>query len=281
MNIHSAGAYSGASHLLINTGNLQIEYKEIDIMTDTTLYFSFTEPFLCLCINIGRQINFNADKNRQVSFSEHQYNFFSGPAMDFNCNLQKGNYQMLMVHFPYSYLSYPANSIIKPGTSAMLFAEQQETDHHMLILIKHIIHSQMAVTGVQQDAWLLIDHCLKKRDDHHTHMLTISSADNEKLLKIKTYLLENLDQPTSIRKLSRMYGMNEFYLKKGFKQLFSTNISDFIQRERLEMARGLILTTDRPMKDIALLAGYSNTANFSNAFKKKYGIPPARFKKIY
>jgi AraC-like DNA-binding protein len=41
----------------------------------------------------------------------------------------------------------------------------------------------------------------------------------------------------------------------------------------------MLLDTNKPVFEIASDAGYSGTGNFSNAFKKHYGVSPNQFRR--
>jgi AraC-like DNA-binding protein len=47
----------------------------------------------------------------------------------------------------------------------------------------------------------------------------------------------------------------------------------------LERAAILLLDTNKTIFEIAADIGYSGSGNFSNAFKKRYGISPAQFRR--
>jgi len=81
-------------------------------------------------------------------------------------------------------------------------------------------------------------------------------------------MLQHLDEPLTIRELSRKVAMNECYLKKGFKEIFGTTIYDYFQRERMEKARQLLYEQGLSVSEVASRMGYSSISHFSTAFKK-------------
>jgi AraC-like DNA-binding protein len=58
-----------------------------------------------------------------------------------------------------------------------------------------------------------------------------------------------------------------------------TTFSEILERERMAMARKLLLTTDAPIANIAGLLDYSATAPFTQAFKRWTGMSPMEFRK--
>ena len=101
-----------------------------------------------------------------------------------------------------------------------------------------------------------------------------TKADKEKLINAKELLISRIDNPPTIVELSKLVGVNEYKLKKGLKELFGTTIFGYIHSLRMSMAKRLLLGTDKTAKEIAYETGYSSAQHFSNAFKKKFGVPP-------
>ena len=79
----------------------------------------------------------------------------------------------------------------------------------------------------------------------------------------------------TLKELARIFGTNEYKLKVGFKYLFKTSIYQFYNNERLKRSLLLIKHTRIPLKNIALMAGFSTYPNFSRAFKIKFGYSPS------
>jgi AraC-like DNA-binding protein len=106
------------------------------------------------------------------------------------------------------------------------------------------------------------------------------TADVEKLYALREYLHRYYLQPDlSLAGLCREFGLNEFVLKKGFKQLFDTTVFGYIQRLRMEHARLLMLEGGLTVAEAADALGYANPQHFSSAFKKLWGDSPGRLVK--
>jgi len=101
-----------------------------------------------------------------------------------------------------------------------------------------------------------------------------SEQDRRKLIETKELLLLRIDNPPTIVELSKLIGINEYKLKKGFKELFGTTIYGYIHDCRMTLAKRLLLGTSKSAKEIAYDTGYSSPQHFSNAFKKKFGVTP-------
>lgn len=102
-----------------------------------------------------------------------------------------------------------------------------------------------------------------------------NKIEREKILKAKEIILSRLNNPPTIPELSVQIGINQCYLKKGFKELFGTTVYDFVQEHRMSKAKMLLSTTDYSVAQVADHIGYSSASNFSAAFKKHVGIFPS------
>jgi len=75
--------------------------------------------------------------------------------------------------------------------------------------------------------------------------------------------------------------LNPDYLTRIFKKEIGMTISDFVVGERIELAKELLLKTDKHINSIASSIGYSNFSHFSRIFKKSTGRTPQEFRQTH
>ncbi|WP_116871454.1 helix-turn-helix domain-containing protein [Vibrio splendidus] len=95
-----------------------------------------------------------------------------------------------------------------------------------------------------------------------------------KIEDIISYIEINLDQPLSLESIASKFSMSISNLQRRFKQSYNLTINGYIRHRRLDIARqhlerGLVSITEA-----AYEAGYQHPSNFTNAFKKAFGVPP-------
>lgn len=105
-----------------------------------------------------------------------------------------------------------------------------------------------------------------------------SNVDKQKLFEAKEYLIGHINTPPTIVELSKLIHLNEFKLKKGFKELFGTTVFGYIHQTRMSLAKRLLLDTQKSAKEIAYEVGYSSPQHFSKAFKKEFDTTPDRIR---
>ncbi len=111
-------------------------------------------------------------------------------------------------------------------------------------------------------------------DQHLDRPYIKSATDRKKLIEAKELLTAHLNQPPTINTLAKRVGLNEYKLKKGFKELFGTTVFGYIHHNRMQLAKRLLLETEQSAKQIAYAIGYSSPQHFSKAFKKAFGVTP-------
>jgi len=111
------------------------------------------------------------------------------------------------------------------------------------------------------------------------NVLKLDDFDIEAIKKAKDILIQNMQNPPSIIELSRMVAINDFKLKKGFKEVFGITPYNLLVDYRLELAKKIFQEGDMNINEIAEYIGYKYTQSFSRAFMQKYGIQPKKLMK--
>ncbi len=107
----------------------------------------------------------------------------------------------------------------------------------------------------------------------------LSNEENvRKVKQAKNIIIENMMSPPCTSELARMVGLSVHKLTTGFKNVYGDTIYSFLQNYKIEYARKILQDSDTKINDVAYTIGYSNPSHFIDAFKKKYGITPKKFK---
>ena len=101
----------------------------------------------------------------------------------------------------------------------------------------------------------------------------------ERIHYAKEILLREMYNPPSLAELARQVGLNDFLLKKGFRQVFGNTVFGELQAHRLELAKQLLLEGSLSAGEISRLAGYASPNSFARAFRQKFGLTPTTYRK--
>ncbi|MBX2923197.1 MAG: helix-turn-helix transcriptional regulator [Chitinophagaceae bacterium] len=154
----------------------------------------------------------------------------------------------------------------------------------MMQLINAILHCDKR--GVYKRVFLeakVMDLFLMQLEQLQAHRCSTSCLLRhdavEKLHHAKDIALQNLEAPLSLSELAGMVGTNITSLKKGFKEVFGVSVFGLIAEVKMEKAKELLLSGQMNVSELSDYLGYSNVANFSLAFKRRFGVSPLKFVK--
>ncbi|WP_372629640.1 response regulator [Cohnella sp.] len=98
--------------------------------------------------------------------------------------------------------------------------------------------------------------------------------------KVKMYISRHLEaEDLSREELANQVYLNPDYLDRLFKKEAGMSVTDYVVRERMQLARELLAKTNMPIAAIAGKAGYANISHFSRRFKKLVGIGPYDYRR--
>jgi AraC-like DNA-binding protein len=104
-------------------------------------------------------------------------------------------------------------------------------------------------------------------------------ADKEKLVAVRDLINQRVDNPPNLSEIARTVGLNEYKLKRGFKEMFRMTVFGYLTEQRLLLARQTLLDTNKTAAEISYELGYSTPQHFNNAFKKRFGNTPEASRK--
>jgi AraC-like DNA-binding protein len=102
--------------------------------------------------------------------------------------------------------------------------------------------------------------------------------DIERIHAARDLLLHTLEEPPSLLALARHVGLNDFKLKRGFRQVFGTTVFGYVRDQRMAQARQLLEQQRLNVTEVACAVGYANPSQFAAAFKRKFGVNPASYR---
>jgi AraC family transcriptional regulator, transcriptional activator of the genes for pyochelin and ferripyochelin receptors len=127
---------------------------------------------------------------------------------------------------------------------------------------------------LQGKAWELMTLQFQQFQSEHQQVGRLSAQEIERIYHAKDILIRQLDRPPSVLNLAKQAGLNDFALKRGFRQVFGTTVFKYLHEHRLEIARQLLENGDLSIGQIAETIGFGNRGYFAAAFRKKFGTNP-------
>ncbi len=106
---------------------------------------------------------------------------------------------------------------------------------------------------------------------NNRHMIVFHSA--------RTHLLKSLSVTPSMKELEKLTGTNSKHLNAAFKACAGTTVYEYLREERMKEAKSLLQQTHLAVQDVSHQVGFADSANFSTAFKERFGLTPRDFRK--
>ncbi|MEM8831229.1 MAG: AraC family transcriptional regulator [Cyanobacteria bacterium P01_G01_bin.19] len=100
--------------------------------------------------------------------------------------------------------------------------------------------------------------------------------DTDSIYQAQAILQQNYLDPPSIIELAQFVGLSRVKLQQGFRRVFNTTPSGYLQNHRLDLARILLQDEKLTVTTVAHRIGYSNVSYFSRVFRHRFGVTPGQ-----
>jgi AraC-type DNA-binding domain-containing proteins len=121
-----------------------------------------------------------------------------------------------------------------------------------------------------------VSHCIFEVIGHEARNRT-----NEALQKVEHYIENNLSEDLTLNRLAEISSFNPAYLSRIFKQTYNCKLSEYILKQRMELAKRLLRTTTKRINEIAITAGYVSPHSFTRVFRNVVGMSPLEYRDKY
>ncbi len=98
-------------------------------------------------------------------------------------------------------------------------------------------------------------------------------------VKVRDHVLQNLMKPLTAESLAAEFGYNKDYLGRVFKTEFGRTLKDYINVQKLALAKKLLITSDMPVAAVGQFLGWADLNQFLKYFKYHEGVTPAQYRK--
>ena len=98
--------------------------------------------------------------------------------------------------------------------------------------------------------------------------------------KIIPFIEQNIrSNQLSLLLIAAEFGFSTDHVSRIFKAEIKMTVLEYINRQRIELAKQLLASSDAPVEDIVTKIGYQNTSSFIRKFKKTAGMTPGEYRK--
>ena len=107
----------------------------------------------------------------------------------------------------------------------------------------------------------------------------LDRADISLVREAKQILTCALEQPPTIKQLSRLVGVNRTKLNATFRDYFGETIHAYQTRVRMREAERLLCESDMQISEISAKVGFKHPSNFTHVVKKFYSVSPKQLRR--
>ena len=98
------------------------------------------------------------------------------------------------------------------------------------------------------------------------------------LRKAERFIWEHYTRKISLREIAGVSGLSAPYFSTVFKEEMGENLSNYLNRLRVEKAAAMLRETEMPISEIALACGFEDQSWFSKIFKNYMNCSPGKFR---
>lgn len=144
----------------------------------------------------------------------------------------------------------------------------------------------------RQQAAMFIDGCSSVKEIENYIALLIKEFrdsylverhDNgEKLItEIKRFISENYMTNINLDDVAKLVCLSPTYVSEIFKRKTGENFSEHLIDYRIEIAKDMLKDIRYKVVDVSQMVGYTDSKYFSRLFKKKVGVNPTDYRRLY
>lgn len=95
----------------------------------------------------------------------------------------------------------------------------------------------------------------------------------------RDYILSHFTEKISLEVLAKHLLLNKYYLQKLFRQHTGQTPNEYLSALRMNHAKELLRTTEKPVNLVAAEIGIENVSHFIKQFKTSEGITPSNYRR--
>jgi AraC-like DNA-binding protein len=154
-----------------------------------------------------------------------------------------------------------------------------------LVLLRDSFSDQLAKTLIDNGdaADQKFAHCLGQTLAMHVARLErpqsrVNTLPKWRLKRVQDFVKANFDRCISLSDLAKVAGLSRMHFAAQFRTTTGYRPREYLLHHRIEHAKSLLSSSETPLAEVALAAGFCTQAHFSTVFKRITGETPARWR---
>lgn len=197
------------------------------------------------------------------------------------------NAQRICIEFSQNYIAPICNSpelykLFEPLTYTPVFVSAHSSANCMRIIDELLSENQSyEISGELYKTCLLIELLISLiRDFHSIPLMTHNKSHDNTIQMALLYIERNFRTNITLEKLAGIYHLNPSYFSKKFKEECGTGFKEYLSNLRIVHSEKLLLETKKSITEISFECGFESSNYYGDAFRKKNGISPSKFRQL-
>lgn len=182
-------------------------------------------------------------------------------------------------------ISYDFIKAFIPQIDDIYFDLKINTDHRLLkdkyYQLKELYLHQDEFTYLQINACLLeILNLLLKNYQVPKHLVKAKSLKAQDQIKmVLSYIHEHYQEDLSLNKMTSIFYVSKEHFSRQFHHYVGKSFKEYLMAYRLYKAYDDVVSTSKPIQEIAYDHGFLNVKSFIKLFKETYLLTPLQYRK--
>ncbi len=101
------------------------------------------------------------------------------------------------------------------------------------------------------------------------------------LRRATDFVHDNFQSTVTLGEIANVAGVHSAHLSRVFRQKMGCTVGEYVRRLRFEFASQQLLSTERPLCEVANEAGFADQSHFHRLFRSKMGLTPYTYRKLH
>ncbi|AEE53667.1 helix-turn-helix domain-containing protein [Haliscomenobacter hydrossis] len=240
----------------------------------------------CLCLVYIQKGNFLFDLSRKahemysgyILLEKQNYEYKMRPSVG-ACtifNFTNDFYQQFLMGLNLEHSFFFSN----PNLISLVLQSAPETDYlHHQILQQFNVAAKLEMDHLVLDFFNQVARTINNLlpEDESSFILPANGLNAVELAR--EYIHKNFIQDISLQELSTNCFVSPFHFSRVFKKITAYSPHQYLQQVRLKHGEMLLKNSSIPVAEVAYACGFSSPAYFATAFKQRYKLNPAQYRK--
>ena len=164
-------------------------------------------------------------------------------------------------------------AVINPGRNLKEY-DPSNYDNSSTLMQNILLHTKNPTYTMMETQGILLQ-LLSRFMKEATHKYEIT---DNRIRKTIRYIRKNIDKNITIDELTEICCLSKDHFIRLFKEEMHITPVQYINQKKIEKAQLLIITDNRPVKDIAYTLSFENVSYFNRLFKRYTGLTPVMYK---